>query len=335
MSEPQPMVRCLFRAIASPLAGAPTLSARTYYPALYSGELQQRNTGLLPAARDRAPYPVAILMPGINVSPDAYGWLAMALVNAGFVAMTYGWIVEEMPGLPALSPGLDIGALAPDVYGSRPSATALSAVIEDLATQNLTGTLTDCLDLDRILLGRHSAGGSVALFNARPDWFPGLRAVFSYGSHCKASTMLGYPPETYLPLSDALPTLMLGGDRDGVIAASAFRYGGGNTDGDDVPDPVGPLQRSFDDALTRTAGDSHLAIIRGANHFSASWPEDPSTGRPFLDWATTRDDSEIHDDIAGLVSDFARARVLDDPRADTRLRQRLSDPARIGHHATR
>ena len=88
MSEPQPMVRCLFRAIASPLAGAPTLSARTYYPALYSGELQQRNTGLLPAARDRAPYPVAILMPGINVSPDAYGWLAMALVNAGFVAMT-------------------------------------------------------------------------------------------------------------------------------------------------------------------------------------------------------------------------------------------------------
>ncbi len=31
----------------------------------------------------------------------------------------------------------------------------------------------------------------------------------------------------------------------------------------------------------------------------------------------------------------ARARVLDDPRADTRLRQRLSDPARIGHHATR
>ena len=58
MSEPQPMVRCLFRAIASPLAGAPTLSARTYYPALYNGELQQRNTGLLPAARGAHPIPL-------------------------------------------------------------------------------------------------------------------------------------------------------------------------------------------------------------------------------------------------------------------------------------
>lgn len=327
-----PMVRALFRAVAVP-GPAPhnSLSAKVYYPALYGATPAEKNTGALPIAPSDTPYPVAILMPGINLSPDAYAWLATALVGAGFVAVTYGWIVEELPGMVALSPGLDVAALAPAEYGRRPSATALAPLLADLAAQNAAGPLAGRLDLSRVLLGGHSAGGSVALFNARPDWFPGLRAVFAYAAHAKASTALGHAPETVLKLPEALPTLVLGGSEDGVIAASAFRYGGDET----RPDPTGALLRTFAEGLAGTRGDCYLAILRGANHFSLAHPADPATGRPFLDWPTQRPDAEIRADLEQLIVLFARAHVQDDAAARAALRAALDDRTRLQHAATR
>lgn len=326
------MVRALFRAVAMP-GPAPhnVLSTKVYYPALYGATHAEKNTGALPVAPADRPYPVAILMPGINVSPEAYAWLATALAEAGFVAVIYGWIVEEMPGVVSLSPGLDIAALAPAEYGTRPSATALAALLADLAAQNQAGPLAGRLDTARILLGGHSAGGSVALLNARPDWFPGLRAVFAYGAHSKASTLLGYAADTYLKLPDALPTLVMGGSEDGVIAASAFRYGG---DGG-TPDPVGPVVRTFEQALGSTRGDGHLAILEGANHFSPCWPADPATGRPFLDWPETRPGADLRADLAALVTAFARCHVAEDAAARPRLAALLGDRNRVRRAATR
>ena len=324
------MVRALFRSIAMP--DRPALSCKVYYPALYGGTPFENNTGSIPAAVGNKLYPLAILMPGINVSPEAYGWLAAALARAGFVSVIYGWILEEMPGMVALSPGLDIDVLKPADYGTRPSATALAAVLADLAVQNTHGPLAGLLDLDRVLLGGHSAGGSVALMNARPDWFPGLRAAFAYGSHSKASTALGYPADALLKLPDVLPTLILGGSEDGVIAASAFRYG---HDGSSQPDATGPVVRTFREALASTRGDCHLAIMRGANHFSPTWPSDTATGRPFLDWPTTRPDDEIRKDIAELIVHFARAYVAGDAAARQPLKALLDDERRVQLAETR
>ena len=338
MSEPAqggtPMVRALFRAIAVPgqNSSTPQLYSKVYYPALYSATPFENNTGSLPVAATTRPYPLAVLMPGINVSPEAYGWLATALTHAGFVTVLYGWVLEEMPGMVALSPGLDVSALSPKEYGQRPSASALAAVLQDLATQNSTGPLAGVLDLNRVLLGGHSAGGSVALMNARQDWFPGLRAVFAYGAHSKASTALGYPADALLPLPDALPTLIVGGSEDGVIAASAFRYGDA---GQQEPDPVGPLKRTFTEGLRRDHGDCYLAIIRGANHFSATYPQDSTTGRPFLDWPTRRPDSDIRADLAQLVRTFAQAHVAGDEEAARALRALLADGTRFAHVAVR
>ncbi len=329
-----PMIRAMFRSVkvAGQNEAAPWLQAKVYYPAVYRGTAMEKNTGALPAAPSPQPYPVAILMPGINVSAESYGWLATALAEAGFVALIYGWVVEEMPGMLSLSPGLDVDALKPEQYGQRPSATALHSLIADLASLNRSGPLAGLLDLERILLGGHSAGGSVALFNARPDWFPGLCAVFSYGSHSKASTMLGYPEDTVLKLPATLPTLIMGGAEDGVIAASSFRYGG---DGDAGPDPVGPLLRSFDEGLNSKRGDCYLAIVRGANHFSAAWPADPATGRPFLDRATTRPGQDIRADLSALVLNFARGHVLQDKAAQSALLDLLQTPTRIAVSARR
>lgn len=326
----QPMVRALFRSV--PMPGQPALSCKVYYPALYGATPLENNTGSLPAARSEYPYPIAILMPGINVSPESYGWLAKALTEAGFVSVIYGWIVEEMQGMISLSPGLDVNALKPGEYATRPSATALRALLDDLIEQNASGPLAGLLDLSCVLLGGHSAGGSVALMNARPDWFPGLRAVFAYGSHSKASTLLGYAPDTLLPLPDALPTLVMGGSEDGVIASSAFRYG---NDGQQQPDAIGPVIRTFEQGLLSERGDCHLAIVRGANHFSAAYPADLATGRPFLDWSVTRPESEIRNDLAQLVTRFARAYVLGDQRARADLQALLGDSTRIQRGATR
>lgn len=329
------MVRALFRPVAAP-GGKGALSAKVYYPALYGGSVLEKNTGLLPAARTNAgvnaPYPAAILMPGVNVAPEAYGFLAVELVNAGFVVMTYGWTVEEMPGVMSLSPGLDVEALKPGQYGTRPSATALQALIGELDAMNRSGTLAGCIDTSRILLGGHSAGGSVALFNARADWFPGVKAAFAYGAHSKASTMLGYPPEALLPLPDQLPLLVIGGSEDGVIAASAFRYG---VEGTQAPDPVGPVLRTFKEAIGSARGDTHLAILKGANHFSGAAEGDGTTGRPFLDLPETRPGAEIRADLVQLVTNFARAAILGDSDARARLRTLLSDPTRVTHGATR
>lgn len=227
-------------------------------------------------------------------------------MEAGLVAVTYGWICEELPGLPALSPGLDVAALKPDTYGTRASATALQPLLDWLRSANTQGPLAGLLDLDRVILGGHSAGGSVALMNADPDWFPGLRGVWAYGAHSKASTMLGYPEDTVLPLPGKLPTLVLGGDQDGVVASSAFRYGA--TDGT-APDPIGPLQRAVDEGLEQARAAAELRIIAGANHFSACHPADSATGRPFLDWPCTRDGAEIRQELATVITEFAVSAV--------------------------
>lgn len=328
MASTTPMIRALFRAVAVPGHGQPheSLFTKIYYPALYGATPFENNTGNLPAARNGAPYPVAILMPGVNVGPEAYGWLATALAEAGVVTVLYGRIIEEMPGLVTLSPGFDFEALAPAAFGARPSANVLAPLLDDLARQNAAGPLAGLLDLDRVLLGGHSAGGSAALLNARPDWFAGVRAVFAYGAHSKASTAMGYPPDTLLPLPAQVPALLLGGSEDGVIAASSFRYGG---DGAATPDATGPVLRTFREAIGSARGDSYLAIVRGANHFSLAWPQDTATGRPFLDWPATRPDAELRGDLARLIALFARAHLLGDAGARAALGELLADRERI------
>ena len=298
------MVRAVFGTV--PMADGTALHLKAHYPALYGGSLSERNTGMIPADLSTGPRPVVIIMPGINVAHESYAWLSAALVDAGFVAITYGWICEELPGLPALSPGLDVTALKPDTYATRPSATALQPLLDWLHAANQQGPLAGLLDLKRIVLGGHSAGGSVALMNADPDWFAGLRGVWSYGAHSKASTMLGYPEDTVLPLPGKLPTLVIGGDQDGVVAASAFRYSAAEGA---TPDPVGPLRRTVDEGLAKATAPNELRIISGANHFSACHPADPATGRPFLDWPCTRDGADIRAELSAVITEFCRSVV--------------------------
>jgi dienelactone hydrolase len=315
--------RAIYRAINIPGSTAPydRASLKVYYPANRQGTEEERNSGLVPADSRKAPFPVVIMMPGINVGPEAYGWLARQLADQGIVTVTFTLVAEELPGYISLTPGLSMAALMPDEYGRQPSATAIAPILEDLAAMNREGVLAGNLDLASIILGGHSAGGTVALLNARADWFPGVCAAFSYGAHTGAATALGYPPDSMFETPSALPLMIMGGTRDGCIANSGGRYG------DSEAGATERVEKTFDEALDCDRQDSYLAIIEGANHFSLAWPLDDSTGRPFIDLPTTEPDEQLRTLLAELICRFIRAAV----RGDEPARQLLEDSVLRGH----
>lgn len=316
-------VRAIYRAISIPGCAAPydRASLKIYYPSSPTDSDEERNSGVVPAATEGAPFPVAILLPGINVGPESYAWLARRLAESGTVTVTYTLVAEEMPGYISLTPGLNIAALTPDLYGKEPSATAITAILQDLAQLNGDGVLAGLLDLQRVILGGHSAGGTVALLNARPDWVPGLRAAFSYGAHAAAATALGYEQESLFDAPSVTPLLIMGGTRDGCIANSAARYGQHKQSS-----ATDKVELTFDKSVSSKRGDSYLAIIEGANHFSMAWPHDDTTGRPFIDLPTTRPDDELRELLADLISEFVAASVGDDEQARGRLESTLLSP---------
>ena len=308
-------VRAIYRAIAIPDCAAPydRASLKVFYPAHYGDSAEERNSGVVPANAALAPFPVVIMMPGINVGPEAYTWLASALAEQGIVTVTYTLVAEEMPGYISLTPGLSITALTPEHYGKHASATAVAPILEDLQALNNEGVLAGMLDLQRVVLGGHSAGGTVALLNANADWFPGVCAAFSYGAHAGAATALGYAQDAMFTLPSQLPLLIMGGTRDGCIAHSGGRYG------DPSASATLRVEQTFDQALQSERGDRYLAIIEGANHFSLAYPADHSTGRPFIDMATTQADDSLRELLSSLICQFCLAVTREDASARAQL----------------
>jgi predicted dienelactone hydrolase len=314
-------VRALYRAVAIPELAAPYNSAtlKIYYPATYSASFEERNTGVVPVNKSSAPFPVVVMIPGINLSPEAYSWLAKVLAENGIITVTYSLIAEEMPGYISLTPGIDLTMLAPEHYGSGPSCIALPHIIKDLHALQQDGVLAGLLDLGAIVLGGHSAGGTMSLLNADPDWLPEVSACFAYAAHSGASMTLGWNEATILPLPSKVPTLIIGGSNDGVIAASAHRYG--IVEGS----PTGSLQRTYDEGIQSDRNDSYLFIVDGANHFTLAYPKDTSTGRPFIDHENTRPDAELRATIASLLTNFIGAHIQDKTECRVALQQTLTN----------
>ena len=297
--------------------------ATLYYPGDDRRLDEARLTGRLPAQDDSPwspPWPVVIIMPGINIAPDCYRWLARRLVADGLCAVTYAAVGELGPAGRGITPGLDLAALAPGVAGTRCSATAVGPLLAGLG--DLRGgddPVAGRLDLDRVVVGGHSAGGTVALHNSTPAWIPGLRAVFAYGAHTMTSAALGHGEAAVLPVPAQVPVLLLAGADDRVIAASRDRYrpdGGsprsGTPEGDaTTPDPDhaepaahDPVGRTFTEAVSRDQQDSWLIELAGAGHFAICDPVDTTSGRSFLEPDTEHADPAGRVLLGDLIADF-------------------------------
>lgn len=312
-------VHTLFRAAKVESAQPPydTIHLRVLYPAQMSGSELEQNQGVVPANLERAPFPVVIFFNGVNCGPEMYQWLAVELAERGLVVVTFAWVAENLPGIVALTPGVDIAMWNPDKYRTGPTASAMPALLAELEQLQAQGVLAGLLDLQKIVLGGHSAGGRVAIENADPDFFPQVVAAFGYGVHTAAPVMLGYEPGTILPLPDSRPMLLMGGTRDGVIANSSDRYG------ISPGDATTSTRRTFEEAIKGGRNDVYLVLLEGANHFAIAYPKDSNTATTFLDFPATQPEEETRSLIAEAIGLFIDARVRRQLEADQALNRLL------------
>jgi dienelactone hydrolase len=321
-------VRAFWRAVKVESAAPPydTMHLKVLYPALFSEGESQRNFSVVPADPKQAPFPVVIFFGGANCGLEMYQWLAVQLAERGLVVVIFNWVAENLPGAISLTPGVDLAMIRPDTYCTGSTAWALNPILTELESLQSQGILAGLLDLNRIILGGHSIGGRVALENADPSIYPQVVAAFSYGAHTAAPVMLGFAPDTILPLRSPLPILLIGGTCDGVIAGNSQLYGVSHGS------PTRSILRTFEEAIAGGRKDTYLLIIEGANHFSVAYPLDKTTANSFLDVPTTQPDEAIRSLLVDAISLFIDAFVRQQPESLQLLDQRLDDSHSLVAH---
>ncbi|MFF3214384.1 alpha/beta hydrolase family protein [Streptomyces sp. NPDC002886] len=281
-----------------------TAHLRVFYPARTTGSDAERLTGVVAADAERAPFPIVVLLPGINVPADSYRWLAVLLAARGIVAVTPELVGELFAGSHGVTPGIDLDACGPASYGTRATTPLIGTVLRALAELPPASPLAGQLDTRRVVVGGHSAGGTVALQST--GHVPGLRGVFTYGAHTLVATALGHPPGTVLPIGGDVPVLLMSGEHDGVIAASADRYGPAAQPGDD------PVARTFHEALADADGAHAWVKVADAGHFTVCDPVDATSARGFLD-TPGRSEGDARALIGLLVTAFCAAALPEQP----------------------
>ena len=290
---------------------------KVFYPGVTLGE-QEKTTLVVPVDKQKAPFPVVILFNGYNCEAFVYQWLVEKLAERGLVVVTFNWISEEFPGNPSITPGVDFAALKSDVYGSKASAILLTTLLAKLEDLQVAGILAELLDLQRIVLGGHSAGGRVAVESASSQWFPQVAASFGYGVHSMGILMQGYQPGTILPLPDKLPMLLMGGTNDGVIANSSRLYGVNEGDA------TTSIMRTFQEAIVGGRDDSYVVFFEGANHYAIAHPLDSTTSRSSLDFPSTSSPTEVRSLMSDMIGLFIDIHVKKQPHITNSLPQLLN-----------
>ncbi len=313
-------VQAFWKAIKVENAQPPydTIQLKVFYPASTSDNQQTFSPNQANPAE--APFPVVIFFSGINCNLAMYEWLAGELVSRGLVVVLFNWLAENIPGSVSLTPGVDLATFSPDVYGTIPSALALPSLLAELEQLNTVGILANLLDLQKIVLGGHSAGGRVALENANPRFFNQVAAAFSYGAHTAAPIQIGYDPSTILSLPSSVPMLLIGGTQDGVIANNSGIYGI-----DTWETPATPVTRTFKEAISRKQGDCYLVLLEGANHFSVVDRLDPTLQVAALDYPPTQSQARIRSIIGSIVGLFIDLHIRQQSKASSQLERLLED----------
>ncbi|WP_013322022.1 alpha/beta hydrolase [Gloeothece verrucosa] len=296
-----------------------TLHLKIFYPS----QNVERKIGSfdddVPVDTQLAPFPVVIFLNGFKCGMEMYQWLAVKLVELGLVVVTFSWIEEYFPHKIGQTPGINLKAWQPDTYGKVPSSSLLPTILTELENLNKQGFLAGLLNLEKIILGGHSAGGRLAIENANPGFFPQIVAAFSYGTQTIGPVVLGFEPNTILPLPDQLPLLLMGGSKDISLSYLAATSGV-------MGDPITPVRRTFEEGLTGGRNDSYFLIFEGANHFCICDPLDGSLKKSFFDLNTTPQDEEFRLLMVELISLFIKANVYSLPEAFQALDHWLATP---------
>jgi dienelactone hydrolase len=295
-----------------------TLFLKVFYPAVEVDSEEEKTALTLPPDPEKAPFPVVILFNGYNCEAFVYQWLAENLAERGLVVVTFNFVAEEFAGSINLTPGGNFAASKPDVYGTQATSVVLSTLLVKLEELQTQGILAGLLDLGRIVLGGHSAGGRIAIENGNPEFFSQIAASFGYGVHSMGYIMQGYPPGTILPLPDKLPVLLLAGTNDGVIVNSSEIYG-------IEVDATTPVMRTWNEAITGGRSDSYVVLLEGANHFAMVHPLDTTTARNAMDFPPTQPVESTRWLMAEIIALFIGAYVKDQQHALKSLQELLQN----------
>jgi len=282
-----------------------TVHLRVFYPAAQTGSERERETGQMMVDEAFAPLPLVIFLPGVNCPAETYYWLAHGLAARGAAMVLYNWVAENIPGRISLTPGLSRAALTPENYGKEISAAALPAILQALAQLNANGVLENKLNLRRIILGGHSAGGMLALMNANPALLPQVVGAFSYCSSPFPTLMFGgWPAGEMAPLPSATPLLILGATEDGIGDLHNRSIGLHAQTGAQT------IEAAFERMITSQRGDAYLGILRGANHHTLCHPRDDAIGRAFADSSAVGDETALREKLLLVIGYFVEAIAL-------------------------
>jgi hypothetical protein len=280
-------VRAVYDAVTVPGADDPYATAHVvvHYPAVEDdGDAQ---LGIVAPAKDSLP--VVLLAGNFNCPPELYAWLAKAVAREGYAVVTWTWVTPLFGGRAGLNTGIDLDAVTPQTFGSRIPSRLLPAILEALPKVADVGA---SLDLEKVVLGGHSAGGTMALLCS--SWL-GLPA-FSYGGHTRTQVPQGFGDDHYLPLGDGPPLLLLGGLDDGIGDAISLAQRG-------VVLPGHPMSHTRDRAVPESR-DAWCVLIEGANHYAMCEGYDGTSGRGYLEGSGSGDPQQVRDRIAALLLAF-------------------------------
>ena len=288
-------VRAVVDAVRVPGAPAPYDTAHlvVHYPA--SAGAGDAAVGFV---RQAAPaLPVVLLANNFNCPPSLYHWLARSLAAAGYAVATWTWVAPLFGGRPGLSTGVDLSLVTPATFGSAVPSSLLPAVVAQLPSLGLD------LDTSRVVLGGHSAGGTLALLCS--SWLGA--PAFSYGGHTRTQVPQGFGEDHVLPLGDGPPLLLLGGLEDGIPSAISAAQRGRDL-------PGHPMAVTAARAVPprRTCW---TVLLEGANHYSFCEGYDGSFGRGHLEAAASGDQDAVRERLRALVLAFCDATVGDGPTA--------------------
>ena len=280
-------VRAVYDAVTVPGAEPPYATAHlvVHYPAVSADG--DPTLGIVAPAAERLP--VVLLAGNFNCPPELYAWLAKRLARSGCAVVTWTWVTPLFGGRPGLSTGIDLSAVTPSAFGTRIPSVLLPALLDHLPSVADVGP---ALDVSRVVLGGHSAGGTTALLCS--SWLGA--PAFSYGGHTRTQVPQGFGADHYLPLGDGPPLLLLGGREDGVPDAVARQQTG-----------VAPAGHPMSLTAARAVPTSRrcwTVLLDGANHYSFCDGYDGTSGRGYLESGASGDPVAVRERIGELVVAF-------------------------------
>jgi len=272
-------------------------------------------TAFFTEAKDSdAPFPVIVFIGGPLVESNRYQWLGERLVEDNdvvFVSYDILGVLGEPSIITETTQAFDV---------ETPSEV-LETVFKKLRGWNRDGILAGKLDLERVVLGGHSAGGTMALMNGNEDFFPGVVGVFTYASHLATGSVFGFPPASIIPLTSTVPILLMGGTEDGVIMSLSYRSD------TEWTSPTEPIERTFDEAFPSGKPVYYMAF-NGFNHLALVDPIDTTVGSGFNDSMAAVEKDVMKERLVGTISLFVREHVFEDEEAADELMGMVNDPPR-------